>query len=57
MEKVRLELKNGEYRLVVVGSNRIVSRSRSKQECISFLGNQKKYGYVPTFEKGQHYAV
>ena len=56
MEKVRLEFKQDEYRLVVNGTNRIVSRSRSEDKCMQFLVNNNDYCYAP-MRKDVHYAV
>ncbi len=57
MKRVRLEFKNNEYRLVVFGTNQIVFRNADKNLCLENLKNQREYAYMPTFEKGQHYAV
>lgn len=57
MKPVRLEFKSGEYRLVVKDTGKIVAHDKNEKKCLSFLLNQREYGYMPTFKKGQHYAV
>ncbi len=56
MKKVRMEFKRGEYCLVVNGTNRIVSRSKSEDECMLFLMNNDEYCYAP-MRKDVHYVV
>lgn len=57
MKSVRLEFKGGEYRLVVNGTNEIVSRSTDRKECMAFLANNEDYGYSAPRRKDAHYAV
>lgn len=57
MKSVRLKFKGGEYRLVVNGSNKIVSRSQTRKECMKFLANNEEYGYESPARKDVHYAV
>ncbi len=56
MKHVRLEFKKGEWRLVVNGTNQIVSRNKDKAKCMEFLLNNGEYCYAP-MKKDVHYAV
>ena len=56
MKDVRLEHKNGEWRLVEKNTNRIVARDRSEVKCMEFLVNNEEYCYDP-FRKDVHYAL
>ncbi len=55
MKDVRLEFKNGEYRLVEKKTNKIVSRDPDEAKCMRFLLNNNAYCYDP-FKKGVHYV-
>jgi len=56
MKEVRLEHRNGEWRLVEKKTNRIVSRNKDEAKCMEFLVNNEAYCYDP-FKTDVHYAL
>jgi len=57
MKAVRMEYKNGEWRLVVVGTKKIVSRNSDEKKCFQFLEGNTQYFYEPIMKKDVHYVV
>ncbi len=57
MQAVRMEHKRGEWRLVVIGTKKIVARNSDEKKCFQFLEGNAKYFYEPTMKKDVHYVV